>query len=60
VDDPHRFIISYQTLRRPEYRDPLLARLGERARKSLLILDEAHAAAPATARSTRSTRASPR
>ena len=45
----NRFIISYQTLRRPEYRDPLLARLGERARKSLLILDEAHAAAPATA-----------
>jgi hypothetical protein len=44
-----RFIISYQTLRRPEYRDPLLARLGERARKSLLILDEAHTAAPASA-----------
>jgi hypothetical protein len=46
---------------RPEYRDPLLARLGERARKSLLILDEAHAAAPAPASSrTPSTRASPR
>ena len=44
-----RFIISYQTLRRPEYRDPLLAHLGERARKSLLILDEAHTAAPAAA-----------
>ncbi len=44
-----RFIISYQTLRRPEYRDPLLARLGERARKSLLILDEAHTAAPSSA-----------
>lgn len=44
-----RFIISYQTLRRPEYRDPLLARLDERARKSLLILDEAHTAAPASA-----------
>lgn len=44
-----RFIISYQTLRRPEYRDPLLARLGDRARKSLLILDEAHTAAPASA-----------
>jgi hypothetical protein len=43
-----RFIISYQTLRRPEYRDPLLAHLGERARKSLLILDEAHTAAPAS------------
>jgi ERCC4-related helicase len=44
-----RFIISYQTLRRPEYRDPLLQHLGERARKSLLILDEAHTAAPASA-----------
>ncbi len=44
-----RFIISYQTLRRPEYIDPLLARLGDRARKSLLILDEAHTAAPASA-----------
>jgi len=44
-----RFIISYQTVRRPEYRDPLLHCLGERARKSLLILDEAHTAAPATA-----------
>ncbi len=43
-----RFIISYQTLRRPEYRDPLLAHLGERARKSLIILDEAHTAAPAS------------
>ena len=44
-----RFIISYQTLRRPEYREPLLQRLGDRARKSLLILDEAHTAAPASA-----------
>jgi superfamily II DNA/RNA helicase len=44
-----RFIISYQTLRRPEYRDPLLQHLGTRARKSLLVLDEAHTAAPATA-----------
>jgi Helicase conserved C-terminal domain/SNF2-related domain len=43
-----RFIISYQTLRRPEYRDPLLQHLGERAKKSLLILDEAHTAAPAS------------
>ncbi|MFO0710815.1 MAG: DISARM system SNF2-like helicase DrmD [Sandaracinus sp.] len=50
-----RFIVSYQTLRRPEHRDPLLAHLsafsaspgGERARKSMLILDEAHTAAPA-------------
>jgi superfamily II DNA or RNA helicase len=45
----NRFIISYQTLRRPEYRDPLLQRLGDRARKSLLILDEAHTAAPQSA-----------
>ena len=44
----NRFIISYQTLRRPEHRDPLLAHLGERAAKSLLILDEAHTAAPAS------------
>ncbi len=44
-----RFIISYQTLRRPEYRDPLLAVLGQRAPRSLLILDEAHTAAPASA-----------
>ena len=44
-----RFVISYQLLRRPEYRDPLLHHLGERARKSLLVLDEAHTAAPATA-----------
>ncbi|MCC6875710.1 MAG: DEAD/DEAH box helicase, partial [Sandaracinaceae bacterium] len=43
-----RFIVSYQTLRRPEHRDTLLAHLGERARKSLLILDEAHTAAPAS------------
>lgn len=57
----NRFIISYQLLRRPEYRDPLLQHLeklagssgdgrrGEKARKSLLILDEAHTAAPASA-----------
>lgn len=45
----HRFIVSHSLLRRPEYRDPLLAHLGERARKSLLILDEAHIAAPAAA-----------
>ena len=42
-----RFIVSYQTLRRPEHRDPLLQHLGDRARKSMLILDEAHTAAPA-------------
>ena len=44
----NRFIISYQTLRRPEYRDPLLATLDDRGRKSLLILDEAHTAAPSS------------
>jgi hypothetical protein len=44
-----RFIVSHQLMRRPEYRDPLLAHLGDRARKSLLILDEAHIAAPASA-----------
>ncbi|MES1244266.1 MAG: DISARM system SNF2-like helicase DrmD [Acidobacteriota bacterium] len=45
----NRFVVSYQLLRRPEYRDPLLQALGDRARKSLLVLDEAHTAAPATA-----------
>ena len=45
----NRFIISYQTLRRPEYRDPLLSHLGAKIRKSLLILDEAHSIAPASA-----------
>jgi SNF2 family DNA or RNA helicase len=44
-----RFIVSHQLMRRPEYRDPLLAHLGDRARKSLLILDEAHIAAPSSA-----------
>jgi hypothetical protein len=44
----NRFIISYPLLRRPEYRDPLVAHLGDRLRKSLLILDEAHTAAPAS------------
>lgn len=44
-----RFIVSHPILRRPEYRDPLLQHIGERARKSLLILDEAHVAAPASA-----------
>lgn len=43
------FIVSYQTLRRPEYREPLLVHLGKRRKKSLLVLDEAHTAAPATA-----------
>lgn len=43
-----RFIVSHQILRRPEYRDTLLQHVGERARRSLLILDEAHVAAPAS------------
>jgi hypothetical protein len=45
----NRFVISHSLLRRPEYRDALLHHLGERARKGLLILDEAHVAAPASA-----------
>jgi hypothetical protein len=44
----HRFVISYQTFRRPEYRDPLIHLLGDRRKKSLLVLDEAHTAAPAS------------
>jgi len=43
-----RFIVSYQTLRRPEHQEPLLQHLGERASRSLLILDEAHTVAPAS------------
>ena len=45
----NRFIVSYPLIRRPEYRDALLAHLGHRAEKGLLILDEAHVAAPASA-----------
>lgn len=45
----NRFIVSYPLIRRPEYRDSLLAHLGHRAEKGLLILDEAHVAAPANA-----------
>lgn len=46
----NRFIVSYPILRRPEYRDPLLAHLGDDGTaKELLILDEAHVAAPASA-----------
>ena len=45
----NRFIVSHPLIRRPEYRDPLLAHLGQRAEKGLLILDEAHVAAPASA-----------
>ncbi len=52
-----RFIVSHPIVRRPEYREQLLAHLRERgaeegtsrAKKSLLILDEAHVAAPASA-----------
>ena len=51
----NRFIISYQTLRRPEYREELLNlfresdRRTQRKAKSLLVLDEAHTVAPASA-----------
>lgn len=44
----NRFIVSYHTLRRPEHRDPLLAHLGPRMPKSLLVLDEAHTVAPSS------------
>jgi superfamily II DNA or RNA helicase len=43
-----RFVVSYQTLRRPEHWEPLLQQLGDQARRSLLILDEAHTVAPAS------------
>ncbi|MCB9756613.1 MAG: DEAD/DEAH box helicase, partial [Myxococcales bacterium] len=45
----NRFIVSHPLIRRPEYRDPLLTHLGARAEKGLLILDEAHIAAPSSA-----------
>ncbi|HYO93171.1 MAG TPA: DISARM system SNF2-like helicase DrmD, partial [Polyangiaceae bacterium] len=45
----NRFIVSYQTFRRPEYRDALLNLLENKRKKSLLVLDEAHNAAPASA-----------
>jgi superfamily II DNA or RNA helicase len=45
----NRFIVSHPLIRRTEYRDTLLAHLGHRAEKGLLILDEAHVAAPASA-----------
>lgn len=45
-----RFIVSYQTLRRSEYFEPLKTLLEERGRhKSMLVLDEAHIVAPASA-----------
>ena len=43
-----RFIVSYQTLRRPEYQESLRVALGERRSKSMLVLDEAHNVAPAS------------
>jgi hypothetical protein len=43
-----RFVVSYQTLRRREHWEPLLQNLGDQARRSLLILDEAHTAAPSS------------
>jgi len=42
-----RFIVSYQTLRRPGYQESLRTALGERRAKSMLVLDEAHNVAPA-------------
>jgi hypothetical protein len=45
----NHFIVSHPLIRRPDYRDPLLAHLGHRAEKGLLIVDEAHVAAPASA-----------
>ena len=46
-----RFIVSYHTLRRSEYFEPLKTLLEERGRqKSMLVLDEAHIVAPASAR----------
>lgn len=44
-----RFIVSYQTLRRSEYFEPLKTLLEEKGRqKSMLVLDEAHVVAPAS------------
>ena len=40
---------TIEVLRRQEYRDPLPFHVGSRAKKSLLILDEAHVGAPASA-----------
>ncbi|MCU0657953.1 MAG: DISARM system SNF2-like helicase DrmD [Polyangiaceae bacterium] len=45
----NRFIVSHAVLRRREYFEPLRSFLGDRARKGLLILDEAHNVAPASA-----------
>ncbi len=47
-DCGRHFIVSYQTLRRPEYQELLLLALGRRGPKSMLVLDEAHNVAPAS------------
>ena len=44
----NRFIISYQLLRRPEHREPLLQHLQGVMPRSLLIMDEAHTVAPSS------------
>ena len=44
-----RFLVSHNLLRDPAYADPLREWLGERLPASLLILDEAHHAAPSSA-----------
>ena len=43
-----RFIVSYHTLKRPEYLEPLRTFLDKHRRRTLLILDEAHTVAPAS------------
>ena len=43
-----RFLISHNLLIDPTYADPLRERLGDRLHGSLLILDEAHHAAPSS------------
>ena len=43
-----RFLVSHNLLRDPAYADPLREWLGERLPASLLILDEAHHAAPSS------------
>ena len=42
----NRFILSQSLLSKGDYMEPLIAALGDRKTRSLLILDEAHAAAP--------------
>ena len=44
-----RFLVSHALLAKPDYGDPMRAWLGPRLPGSLLILDEAHHAAPAGA-----------